>query len=115
MQEQAHEATLVNTHRSSARPSSAHNSTILLLDEVTSTLDSDSEKLRQEALDRFVIGCTNLVIAHRLVVLEPEVVAGKRLERLEVAECELDVGVQLARAQHRGVDGVLAPAHGEHP
>ena len=71
MQEQAHEAALVNTRRSSARPSSAHNSVIPLLDEVTSALDSDSEKLRQEALDRFVIGCTTLVIAHRLVVLEP--------------------------------------------
>ena len=56
MQEQAHEAALVNTRRSSVRPSSAHNSVILLLDEVSSALDSDSEKLRQEALDRFVIG-----------------------------------------------------------
>ncbi|CAD6265887.1 unnamed protein product [Miscanthus lutarioriparius] len=115
MQEQAHEAALVNTRRSSARPSSAHNSVILLLDEVTSALDSDSETLRQEALDRFMIGCTTLVIAHRLVVLQPQVVAGKCLERLEVAECEMDVNVQLARAQHRGVDGVLAPVHGEHP
>jgi hypothetical protein len=54
------------------------------------------------------------VIAHRLVVLEPQVVAGKRLERLKVAERELDVDVQPAQAQHCGVAGVLAPAHGEH-
>jgi hypothetical protein len=41
----------------------------------------------------------------------PQVVAGQRLEGLEVAERELDVHVQTARAHHRGV---LAPAHGEH-
>nr|XP_051202113.1 ABC transporter B family member 11-like [Lolium perenne] len=42
------------------------NPAILLLDEATSALDSESEKLVQEALDRFMIGHTTLVIAHRL-------------------------------------------------
>ena len=39
---------------------------VLLLDEATSNLDSESEFLVQEALDRLMKGRTVLVIAHRL-------------------------------------------------
>ncbi|MBT6514975.1 MAG: ATP-binding cassette domain-containing protein [Crocinitomicaceae bacterium] len=42
------------------------NPSILILDEATSSLDSGSESLVQQALERIMIGRTTFVIAHRL-------------------------------------------------
>lgn len=46
------------------------NSQVLLLDEATSAMDTESERLVQEAVDRVVEGRTVVVIAHRLSTIQ---------------------------------------------
>jgi ATP-binding cassette, subfamily B, bacterial MsbA len=67
------------------------NAPILILDEATSSLDTESEQLIQDALDRIMRDRTTLVIAHRLTTVEhaDQVIvldAGRLVERGTHAE-----------------------------
>jgi ATP-binding cassette subfamily B protein len=90
------------------------NPSVLLLDEATSSLDAESERLVQDALEWLMRGRTSLLIAHRLatvlkadriVVLDMgEVVASGTHQQLmqenglyaRLAELQFDVGARFA-------------------
>ena len=74
------------------------NPPILILDEATSSLDSASERLVQEALDQFMQNRTALVIAHRLSTIRhaDEILV---IEEGEIVEC----GTHEALMQYNGL------------
>jgi ABC-type multidrug transport system fused ATPase/permease subunit len=94
---------------------------ILILDEATASLDSESEELIQQALERLVQGRTTFVIAHRLstirradtiLVLEH----GRIVERGSHAELLRAGGryrEMCARQQGLSADLFLAPGEGD--
>ncbi len=99
------------------------NPAILILDEATSSLDSESESLVQQALDALMQGRTSVIIAHRLstvrradciyVIKEGEVVESGTHDELvarpggvyrTLSELQFDLGDQTSTQRQNGAD-----------
>ena len=94
---------------------------LLLLDEATSSLDAESEKAVQDALDRLMVGRTSIVIAHRLatVLMADRIVVldrGRIVQTGSHAELLQDpdgLYARLAALQFDQAEALARPRYGE--
>jgi len=63
---------------------------VLILDEATSSVDTETELLIQQALERLIVGKTTIIIAHRLSTIRKAdkivVLEGKRIREMGTHE-----------------------------
>jgi len=76
----------------------AHNPRILILDEATSSVDTETELRVREALSRLVSGRTSLIIAHRLSTIQQ----ADRIIVMHKAQLR-EVGTHQQLLAHRGI------------
>jgi subfamily B ATP-binding cassette protein MsbA len=74
------------------------NPTILLLDEATSSLDNESERLVQEALDRLMQNRTTVIVAHRLSTIK----VAHRIAVLDAGQI-IELGTHEVLMRHDGL------------
>ena len=83
---------------------------VLVLDEATSSVDSESEQLIERAIDKLIHGRTSIVIAHRLSTIRKAsriiVLAGGRVQEMGTHEQLLASGGAYSRLYEQQLAGV---------
>jgi ATP-binding cassette subfamily B protein len=87
-----------------------YNPAVLVLDEATSSVDSESEQLIEQAIDRLIRGRTSIVIAHRLSTIRKAsqiiVLSGGSIQEIGTHEELLAAGGAYSRLYEQQLAGV---------